>query len=70
MGYYRDVRINKKGVVMAATPSDSFKFQIRDISFHIERQSLEMYPGVEGEVVTIEYSFDENRAGSGVCVKM
>jgi hypothetical protein len=54
---------------MAAIPSDSFKFQIGSVSFHVERQSLEMYPGVEGEVVTIEYSFKENSSGAGVCLK-
>lgn len=58
-----------KGVSMAATPSDNFKFQMGSISFNVERQSMEMYPGVEGEVVTIEYSFKENASGAGVCIK-
>lgn len=54
---------------MAAIPSDNFKFQMGSISFNVERQSMEMYPGVEGEVVTIEYSFKENASGAGVCIK-
>jgi hypothetical protein len=54
---------------MAATASDSFKFQMGNISFHVERSSMEMYPGIEGEIVTIEYSFSENAAGAGVCLK-
>jgi|GEM_PF-652999 len=54
---------------MAAIPSDSFKFQMGSISFNVERQSMEMYPGVEGEVVTIEYSFKDNASGAGVCIK-
>lgn len=55
---------------MVATPSDTFRFQIGNVSFHVERQSLEMYPGIEGEVVTIEYSFEDNtKSGAGVCIK-
>jgi hypothetical protein len=54
---------------MAATPSDSFQFQIGNVSFHIERQALEMYPGVEGEVVTIECTLEESRSGAGVWVR-
>jgi hypothetical protein len=58
-----------KGVLMAATPSDSFQFLIGNVSFHIERQALEMYPGVEGEVVTIECTLEESSSGAGVWVR-
>jgi hypothetical protein len=48
---------------MAAIPSDSFTFEIGNINFQVERQNTEMYPGIEAEMIVIEFEIDESEAG-------
>lgn len=52
---------------MAATPSKSFKFQIGNVALMVERGMVEMYPGIETELVTIEYSLQDKKSEAGVC---
>lgn len=54
---------------MAAIPADNFKFQIGSISFSIQKQSHEIYPGVEGETVIVEYSLQDGKSEAGVCIR-
>ncbi len=48
---------------MAAIPTDNFTFEMGNIIFQVERQNAEMYPGIEAEMIVIEYEIDESEAG-------
>lgn len=48
---------------MAAIPAESFTFQMGAINFQVERQNTEMFPGIEGEMIVIEYEIEESEAG-------
>jgi hypothetical protein len=52
---------------MAAIPTGSFKFQIGNVALLVERSLTEMYPGIETELVTIEYSLQDKKSEAGVC---
>ena len=56
-----------RGFRMAATASGSFKFQIGNVALVVERGMVEMFPGVETELVTIEYSLQDKKSEAGVC---
>jgi hypothetical protein len=52
---------------MAATPTGTFKFKIGNVALVVERSLMEMYPGIETELVTIEYSLLDKKSEAGVC---
>ena len=51
---------------MAATPTGTFKFKIGNVALVVERSLMEMYPGIETELVTIEYSLQDKKSEAGV----
>ncbi|MBN1501617.1 MAG: hypothetical protein JW982_15775 [Spirochaetes bacterium] len=49
---------------MAAVQSGSFNMVFGDVILYVDREKLEMYPGVNTELITIDYEYNtENEAG-------
>lgn len=53
---------------MAALPTETFNFVIGDITFYVDREKLEMFPGVDTEVITIDYEIFEKQSEAGICI--
>ncbi len=53
---------------MAAVQSGSFNMIFGDVILYVDREQLEMYPGINTELITIDFEYNaENEAG--YCVK-
>lgn len=53
---------------MAAIPTETFNFVLGDITFYVDREKMEMYPGVSAEIVTIDFEIFEKSSEAGVCL--
>lgn len=54
---------------MCAEPSPSFSFIIGNVNFSIEKREMEMFPGVDAEVVTIDYEISKSKSEAGICIR-
>ena len=54
---------------MAAIQTGSFNFMIGDFTFYIDKELLEMYPGVDAELVTIDYEYNNTNTEAGFCME-
>ncbi len=54
---------------MCAEPSPDFNFIIGNVNFVIEKREAEMLPGIDAEVVTIDYEISRTISGAGICIR-
>jgi hypothetical protein len=54
---------------MAAVQANSFTFVLGNVSFEVEKEVLEMYPGCDALMVTIACNISLTRSEAGVCLR-
>ena len=54
---------------MCAEPAPYFDFIIGDVSFHIEKSEMEMFPGIGAEIITIDYEIPKNQSGAAIWIR-
>ncbi|MGL4369657.1 MAG: hypothetical protein ACRCUT_08295 [Spirochaetota bacterium] len=52
---------------MAAVASGNFTFQIGNVALVVERGTMEVYPGIETELITVEYTLKDKKTEAAVC---
>lgn len=54
---------------MTAIQVGTLSYKMGCVTFIIERQDVEMYPGCESEVVVVDYTVSSQKSEAGVCLK-
>ena len=54
---------------MCAEPSPDFYFRIGNVNFVIEKHDTEMLPGINAQVVTIDYEISKTASGAGTIIR-
>ena len=54
---------------MCAEPSPVFNFVLGNVSFAIEKRDAEVMPGLDAEIVTIDYEISHTVSGAGICIR-
>ena len=54
---------------MCAEPSHDFQFILGNVNFVIEKRETEMIPGINAEVVTIDYEISKTSSGAGTVIR-